>query len=422
MHEVTGWTTSYRWNGVTSDNVAGLVNHHARDVDRANGVEVKHSNDRVNPALTHLNETLVNDGTGRMIFCTTSKQWLAFMKKRLAELQNTRTLKDGSVVNVAHRKDANVAVDVVMQLDPAFTGPTENMTSEKRAEVDRLMDVMIEQATTHAGPENVIGYSKHWDESSPHIQMLYVPGTEDGKLSMKQKLGGKDGQKSAQAHYAQMHDDMRESLQDAGYDATMVRVDAGRPHRKLKDFKDFKEREKAVELREVALEEREHNLSRGLSDLASMKAETRSNLDESENQLSVAIRSRSKAKNEGHAAGVAQGLTEGRAQLTREWGALNSQREAVRQQLLALEKFEREREIEWNAAIAGAKNPPPWKSFLKKLPEPYQRSYAKYAESFEKQANEVLRPKKSYEQAVAELSAKTGHWRESSDGHHAQRE
>ncbi len=257
---MSGYTTSYRWAGVTKSKVGGLIRHHARDVDRQNGEEVHHSNEKVDPSRTHLNETMVNDGTGQMVPCTDRKQWHAFMDKRLSELQNTRTLKDGREVPVAFRKDAAVAVDVILQIDPEYTGEVEDMTDEDIAETRRLLGVMIDKAMEDAGRENVIGYAIHWDETSPHVQMLYVPEHE-GKLSMKQKLGGKT-KAAAQQRYSEMHDGMREALKAAGYDATMERVDTGRPHHSLGKFKDLKDREGDVEFRENMLNRKQERLAK----------------------------------------------------------------------------------------------------------------------------------------------------------------
>ena len=243
---MSGHTTSYRWAGVTRANVGGLVRHNARDVDLMNGVEVTHSNDDINPAMTQHNETMVNNGSGKLIPCTNSKQWMAFLDKRISEAQNIRTLKDGSVVPVAVRKDASVAVEFVLQLDPDFTGATEDLTAEKFDEVNRLLDVMVEEVVQQMGAENIIGYSKHWDEGHPHVQLMAVPVTEDGKLSMKQKLGAPT-KAGAQAKYSKMHDSMRSTLRAAGYDATDERVDAGKRHLGLAEFKKQRDHEAEIE-------------------------------------------------------------------------------------------------------------------------------------------------------------------------------
>lgn len=263
-----GWTTSYRWAGVTRGNIGGLVRHDCRDVDLANGVEVEHSNEDIDASMTHLNETKVNDGSGRLIDCTSSQQWIAFLDRRISETQNTRTLKDGTIVPVAVRKDASVAVEFVLQLDPEFTGESVDASPEKQAEVNRLLDVMIDEVVEQMGAENVIGYSKHWDEGHPHVQLMAVPVTDDGQLSMKQKLGAPT-KTAAQAKYSALHDSMRERLRGAGYDATDERVDAGKRHLGLAEFKKQRDREEELELLELKLESKQNQLviwSRGLTE------------------------------------------------------------------------------------------------------------------------------------------------------------
>lgn len=84
-----------------------------------------------------------------------------------------------------------------------------------------------------------------------------VSTTADSRGS--KKLGGEDGQESARAHYSGMLNDVRMSLQAAGYEATVVRFDAGRPHRKLKAFKELKDREAFVEDWQIDLQLRERD-------------------------------------------------------------------------------------------------------------------------------------------------------------------
>ena len=250
--EVSGWTTSYRWAPVRREKVRGLVNHHARDVDAQHGREVSHSNEGIVADRTRLNLTMVNDGNGGFVECTDSEQWIEYLDSRLDEVGHTwRTQKDGSRKPVALRKDAAVAVDYVLQLDPDFTGSAESLAAdpEKDEEVRRLLAVMVDEVIEQHGQQNVIGWTLHLDEENPHIQMLAIP-VVDGCTSYKQFFGDAEpGKRSTKAGsmraYAERHDEMRHRLRDHGYEATFERVNEGLEHVPLAKYKTNKDKRRA---------------------------------------------------------------------------------------------------------------------------------------------------------------------------------
>ena len=42
------------------------------------------------------------------------------------------------------------------------------------------------------GQENIVRFTVHRDEKTPHIHCVFVPITQDGRLSAKDYVGGKD--------------------------------------------------------------------------------------------------------------------------------------------------------------------------------------------------------------------------------------
>ena len=94
---MSGWTTSYRWAGVKRNEIMGLLRHDARNVDRANGKEATHSNTLINSKYTHLNEAWVNDGEGKLVPMTDVSQAIAFLNKKLVEVQPVRKSRDGTM-------------------------------------------------------------------------------------------------------------------------------------------------------------------------------------------------------------------------------------------------------------------------------------------------------------------------------------
>lgn len=297
--EVSGWTTSYRWAPVRREKVRGLVNHHARDVDAQHGREVSHSNEGIVADRTRLNVTMVNDGNGGFVECTDSGQWKDYLDGRLEEVGHTwRTQKDGSRKPVALRKDAAVAVDYVLQLDPDFTGSAESLAAdpEKDEEVRRLLAVMVDEVVEQHGQQNVIGWTLHLDEENPHIQMLAIP-VVDGCTSYKQFFGDAEpGKRSTKAGsmraYAERHDEMRHRLRDHGYEATFERVAEGLEHVPLAKYKTNKDKRRAeredIAAREAVVSSREQeqlHRSRAQSFRGSLLDEQEQQLEEREQQL-----------------------------------------------------------------------------------------------------------------------------------------
>ena len=102
-----GYTLSFMASvKVQRGGVAGLLHHDARDVDREQGREVRHSNQDIDPARTATNETIVADGQGGWMPCSSIDQIEAAIDARLANV--TKPL----------RKDAVVLRPLVLQLDP----------------------------------------------------------------------------------------------------------------------------------------------------------------------------------------------------------------------------------------------------------------------------------------------------------------
>lgn len=330
-----GWTTSYRWAGVRRSDVAGLIRHDVRDVDRKNGVEVSHSNTGIVSSKTLLNETVVNDGNGGFRRCAASREWLDFIDKRVSEARNFRTQKDGTRTPVAVRKDASVVVETILMLDPEFTGKIDEMSEDKRDEVRDLLQVMIDTEIERAGVENVVGWSVHWDESHPHVQMMTVPMTADGQLSMKKAYGGGQGTKAAaQKKYAELHDTMRENLRDAGYDATMERVDSARSHLPLEKFKTLRDQQtKATQ----ALAKAEARLSIATKDGDAAWRDRQTAQDELQSAEDEALRIRRRARDDGYRKGYDEGLKEAETELAQEQAAARQARERADTQRRAAE-------------------------------------------------------------------------------------
>lgn len=231
-----GLTTSYVWRGYKPHAVSPLINHDARSVEQENGIYRKHSNTMIDPTRTHLNEVLVNDGQGGFKLAETTQE--------IKDAFNAR-LDQRKPVNGKQRKircDSMTMVSFILQLDPDFTGECKDMTPEKREEVDRLLNVMIDEVIERMGAKNVIQISKHWDETHPHVHIECVAMTMDDRVRYRDAVGLNGAPCKWELH----HDVMRERLRENGYDATDERVGEGRKGVKLSIYKKAMDQQDAI--------------------------------------------------------------------------------------------------------------------------------------------------------------------------------
>ena len=83
------------------------------------------------------------------------------------------------------RKDAIRIEEIIFTASPEFFKRDANGKAEDYSESQFVKDVMT-FAINKYGKENVIGFDLHQDEKSPHIHVMVVPITPDGRLSCKE--------------------------------------------------------------------------------------------------------------------------------------------------------------------------------------------------------------------------------------------
>lgn len=226
--------------------VGGYLNHVARDVDLANGIEHPHSNPNINPGMTKENDTLYYDAdAGEMKPCTDSNQIKRALEQRL------------SSVKAPLRKDAVVLRPLIVQLDPEYYKGLENEDGLYDS-VNDMMDWVAEQF----GKENIIGASLHLDEGNPHVHVLFCPVTEDCRLSQKDWFDKPSSLRN-------MHTDFRNYMIDKGYDIDLER----KPVRKRLDEKDYRDSKQLEQGNEQLAQEREQFLEEMISMLEDADAE-----------------------------------------------------------------------------------------------------------------------------------------------------
>ena len=101
--------------------------------------------------------------------------------------------------NIKPRKDAVQAVEVVLTASPEFF-------SGEEEQLRKWVNQNYKWAKKEFG-SNLLQFTLHLDELTPHIHLIFTPITQDGRLSMKDLYGGKDKLQSLQSRYA---DNMKE--------------------------------------------------------------------------------------------------------------------------------------------------------------------------------------------------------------------
>lgn len=257
------YTVSHRQAGVARSDVAGLVRHEYRDVDRSNGVESQHSNERIVPSRTQLNESLLWV-KGEPVAMTGSSQILDELDRRLATAGGTRTSKSGKVTKVAVRSDAKVVRNLVLQLDPEFTRSAEYLTSSEcpedhREAVKSHLYAMVDHYRDVYGADNLLASTLHLDETSPHIHLMVTPIDEKGRVRQESFIASGRGPKSGLALNDRA---MRTRLADRGYDVDPSPIGNAREHLPVDQFAQWRDEQQELADREVLVEDRERRVSR----------------------------------------------------------------------------------------------------------------------------------------------------------------
>lgn len=103
-----------------------------------------------------------------------------------------------------HRKDAVIAVEILLTSGPEFFDAIE--TDREKLAVDPKFVAWVEQSIGWAKKEfgaNIVDAVLHMDESTPHIHILTVPLTRDGRLCAKEVTARAEMQRR-QTDYAEV--------------------------------------------------------------------------------------------------------------------------------------------------------------------------------------------------------------------------
>jgi len=158
-------------------NVGGLGNH----IDRVEGME--HTYPHADPKRKDQNMHLVNPGVS------------------IQDAVNSR-IKAGYTGEKTLRKDAVKSISLILSGSHEQMVKIGNSPDLLRLWVYENFKFLEEEY----GKENVVKYSLHMDEKTPHIHATLVPITKDGRLSAKETIGNRAKLEQLHTRYAQrMH-------------------------------------------------------------------------------------------------------------------------------------------------------------------------------------------------------------------------
>lgn len=154
----------------------GLGNH----IDRTKGKE--HTYPHSDPERKHLN--------------------VEFVQEKYKELTVPQAIK--LRIEKGYKKKTAIRKDAVKYLSTILTGSAEQM--QKIYKDKELMNKWIAEnfnfAADEFGEENIVRFTLHLDEKTPHIHVVHVPITNEGGISARQYIGNRTKLKEMQDRYA----------------------------------------------------------------------------------------------------------------------------------------------------------------------------------------------------------------------------
>lgn len=122
-----------------------------------------------------------------------------------------KRIEDGYTGEKAIRKDAVRYLSIVM------TGTHENMEEifADKEKKEKWLKANYKYAVQEFGKKNILRFSLHMDEKTPHIHLVVVPLTADGRLSAKERMGDRIELSAKQDRYA-------EQMKEFGLDRGVV--------------------------------------------------------------------------------------------------------------------------------------------------------------------------------------------------------
>lgn len=298
------YTVTARQEGATRADAAGRLRHAFRDVDRAAGREAAHSNPRIRPGLTGLNESRIWDrSSGCWRDLGSVDEIMDELDARLANAGGQRVDKRGRVTRTKVRSNAKVIREIVLQLDPDWTRSSAMCIEDQAAgdgrhtdEVRERLRQMVEYFSSEVyGADNMLAFSMHLDETTPHLHLFVTPIDERGRVRHESFIKAGRGPKSG---LARVDRGLRRWMIERGYDADPEPRGVRKSHMGIEEYARHARQQEELAADRVEVEDRRRSLDARAADLDAREAAL------------PALRRR--ARDEGHAEGRAAGVEDGR--------------------------------------------------------------------------------------------------------------
>ena len=187
----------------------GGLGHH---IDRTKGQE--YSYEHADPSRTHLN---INIGVSN--------------DRHKMSLQDAISDR----IEKGYNGKRKIRNDAVRYLKHVYTGSHEDMKrifSDSKTS-NAWIKANVEFVSEEYGKENIVRFTLHLDEKTPHLHVITVPLTKDGRLSAKEVMGSKKELSLRQDRYAEA---MKNFGLERGIKATGIKHEDANDYYKRVDY------------------------------------------------------------------------------------------------------------------------------------------------------------------------------------------
>lgn len=242
----------------------------------------EHSNKNIDPTRTHMNETVIPDGSGGWRRPSSVDEVLGRLDERLARVK--KPPRDGAVIMRGHV--ANLSPEWFAENNPDWR--ENGLNDEARA----AYDAMLQQAYDEYGDDLLVG-CLHMDETTPQWQFAVVPVTDDGRLTQKLFWASPKVLKEQGERF-------REAVAATGIAVNMKPSARSQEHLSGDEFArradDLREREQEVEEWAATLETAAATIDARKANVAAREAKTKEDAQEAASDRQRAAEARARAE------------------------------------------------------------------------------------------------------------------------------
>lgn len=221
---------------------------------KASGVTGIQIHDRREKKVSHTNKDINWEKSSENIDLLNQKEkFRTVIKNRINELNLPRAV----------RSDATVMVQSLITSDSAF------FEKMNRTEQLNFFKHSYDFIKNRYGEKNMISAIIHFDETTPHMHINFVPVTSDGRLSARDLFGPKD--------LVKLQDDYHKHCVEGGYKLERGKMNTKKRGLSVQEFK--------LETKSKELQEKEIEINNKLKELEAQKDIAKSDLNVLRNDL-----------------------------------------------------------------------------------------------------------------------------------------